>query len=499
MSPQQKARAFRDPVIYQKKILCRKLWHKQNEIIRSVAENPLTSVRGSHASGKSHAAAGLPHWWLTRYATGKVFTTAPTLRQVKSFWKDIAVARRGSPLAKQILPEPTTTGMEIGPDRYAIGASSSASVNIQGLHGSAVLIIADEAPGIDTDIWDAIEGIRAGGHVRLLEMGNPVVPSGHFFDSHTRNRAIYNCISISAFDTPNFQRPDGSAITQDELMAMSAEELAYSPFPSLITRAWVRERLTVWGPKHPKYLARVLGEFPSEDPYSVFPLSWIERARRDPTDQEIREANRIGQLQVGIDVAGAGSDETALTARIGGLIIEKHAWADADPRGPVCAILARLRQGSYEPSDLNKHWLQRIGPRPMAVVVVDVVGIGYNFALHVADQGFPVAGFQSGGRAIDPSQFVNQKAEAHWTLRSYMKDGLVSGLTDEETAAQLSTIRYRENSRGLTEIEKKEERNARGIPGSPDRAESLVMAFLRYRPARTTEVLTDLDYRISAI
>jgi hypothetical protein len=52
-------------------------------------------------------------------------------------------------------------------------------------------------------------------------------------------------------------------------------------------------------------------------------------------------------------------------------------------------------------------------------------------------------------------------------------------------AAQLSTIRYRENSRCLTEIESKEARNQRGIPGSPDRAESPIMAFMRIIPQQT--------------
>ena len=71
-------------------------------------------------------------------------------------------------------------------------------------------------------------------------------------------------------------------------------------------------------------------------------------------------------------------------------------------------------------------------------------------------------------------------------MRSYLQDNLISRLSDEETAAQLSTIRYRENSRGLTEIETKEARNQRGIPGSPDRAESLIMAFTRIVPQQTT-------------
>ena len=90
--------------------------------------------------------------------------------------------------------------------------------------------------------------------------------------------------------------------------------------------------------------------------------------------------------------------------------------------------------------------------------------------------------------SVDATQFVNQKAEAHWTFRTYLQENLVSRLADEETAAQLSTIRYRENSRGLTEIESKEARNQRGIPGSPDRAESLIMAFMKVVPRETTVV-----------
>src|SRR5258708_12518052 len=80
----------------------------------------------------------------------------------------------------------------------------------------------------------------------------------------------------------------------------------------------------------------------------------------------------------------------------------------------------------------------------------------------------------------------------------YVQENLVSGLTDEETAAQLSTIRYRENSRGLTEIETKDQRNQRGIPGSPDRAESLIMSFMRVGPQQTT-VTYDARFQISPI
>ena len=484
LTPAQRGRAIIDPAQFSTAILQRRLWAKQREIARSVADNPLTAVKGCHASGKTFVASGLPLWWITRHQKSVAYVIAPTLRQVKTFWGEVIMARENALASlKRALPEPTTTRIEIAPDRYAAGASSSRGVNVQGIHSANVLLVGDEAPGIESDIWDAVEGIRAGGNVRALIQGNPVVPSGYFYDACTRHRNIWNCISISAFDTPNLQTLDGRTLTEEDLLSMDAEGLAYNPFPSLVSRAWVKERIQVWGPKHPKYLSRVLGEFPSDDPGSVFPLSWIERARRDATERELLEAKGHG-IQVGIDVAGAGADETVLTARVDGIVLLQKAWADPDPRGPVMRELHGIRSGLLG--------------YPLAITVVDTVGIGYNFALHLADNGFNVFGFNAGARPIDSTQYANQKAEAHWALRTYLQQNLICQLTDEETQAQLSTIRYRENSRGLTEIETKDQRNKRGIPGSPDRAESLVMAFLRVRQQQVVQDLMP-DFQISAI
>ncbi len=91
-----KAHFLRDPCAFQKHQLCRTLWQKQKEIIHAVETSPLVAVKGCHASGKTFAAAGLPLWWLVRYLTGKVFTTAPTLRQVKT----ILEGHRGSPTGR---------------------------------------------------------------------------------------------------------------------------------------------------------------------------------------------------------------------------------------------------------------------------------------------------------------------------------------------------------------------------------------------------------------
>ena len=481
VSDEEFRQSIQDPVAFQRSWLKRSLWKKQREIAQSIRDNDLTAVKGCHASGKTHVAAGMPLWWLAAHKRGKVLTTAPTIRQVKLMWEEIALARRESWLP-QVFPEPGILGMKIDEGRYAMGASSSRGVNMQGFHGSDVLIIADEAPGIETDIWDAIEGIRAGGRVRVLQLGNPVIPSGHFFESFNRGRSITNCISISAFDTPNLQHEtERRPLTIEELMTMSEDRIAYAPVPSLVTRSWVRERHKVWGPDHPKYKSRVLAEFPSQSPYSVFHLEWIEKAKREATEEEIkRGANSV--IQVGIDVAGAGSDETALCARVDGMILCQHAWPDPDPRGPVSRLLG----------ELSHHPRYRLG-----AVVVDCVGIGYNFALHLADQGFPVHGFQAGGRAQQDGLYTNAKAEAYFYAREYFRHGWISGLADEECEAQLTTIQYVENSRGKTEIESKEDMRKRGVPGSPDRAEALILAFSRFVPQTQHVDIPDARVHIS--
>ena len=57
-------------------------------------------------------------------------------------------------------------------------------MRFQGFQGR-LLTVVDEAPGVKADIWDAIEGIRAGGDVRVLALGNPTIVSGPFHDAFT--------------------------------------------------------------------------------------------------------------------------------------------------------------------------------------------------------------------------------------------------------------------------------------------------------------------------
>jgi hypothetical protein len=326
------------PEKFSRGILKSDMWETQAAIMHAVATHPLVAVKACHASGKTFMAARLALWWLLRWLDRgrvRVITTAPTLRQVKLMWEEIRTAAEASRIA---FPECGSLALRISDDCYAMGFSSSKGVNAQGFHGDHVLIIADEAPGIEGDLWDAIEGIRAGGDVRILMLGNPVVPAGAFYDAFNRERASWQRFTISAFDTPNL-----GGQTLESLRAMDAAALAIAPKPYLVTRAWVFEKMERWGVEHPKFRSRVLGEFPPQSPYSVFTEAMIQRAKREPSEDDMRALQNMPrqQIQVGIGVAGPGADETVIAARAGGLILGIWPFEDADPRG---AVLRKLNE-----------------------------------------------------------------------------------------------------------------------------------------------------------
>lgn len=445
------AAVVKDPVAFAKGILGHDLWPMQEAIMRSVAVNPRTAVKACHASAKTHTSASIALWWLTRWDDGIVITTAPTWTQVeKLLWGEI---HKSLATARIAYPEASSTELRLGPGNYAIGLSTNEGVRFQGFHGGHILVILDEAPGVKPAIWEAIEGARAGGDVRVLALGNPTVIGGPFYDAFTNNRSTWKTFTISAFDTPNL---DG--FTLDALLALPDDDPALSeaPRPYLTLRSWVRERYYEWGPGHPLWDARVLGNFPSQADDALISLAWIDDAVARPAEDD------GSPVTIGVDVAGPGEDETTMAVRQGSRVLAEHTWGQSDPRGEVVAALHPYRER-------------------LESVNVDAVGIGYNFTHHLQDLKFPVAFVNVGEAASDPERFVNAKAEYYWGLRMRFQAGDIAGPLSEKTIGQLSGIRYKHNARGQVEIEKKLDAKKRGVP-SPDRAESLMLAFAAVDP-----------------
>jgi len=230
-----------DPVAFGESMFGVKLWSAQKAIIRAILNNRRVAVKAAHSTGKTHAAALLALWYVSRFEDARVVTIAPGWLMVRSvLWSEIhGLLQR----AQYRLPFTAVNQMEVkfGPKNMILGLSTNDAARLQGQHSEKLLVIVDEAPGLPAEFWPSIEGTLASGDSRLLMMGNPTLTSGPFFDAFGRSRSAWKTFSISAFDSPNFK-----GISLERLLKLRDAELDRNAWPFLCTRRWVRERYDEW-------------------------------------------------------------------------------------------------------------------------------------------------------------------------------------------------------------------------------------------------------------
>jgi phage terminase large subunit len=413
------------------------LWSKQREVVRSVQENPRTTVRSCHGIGKSFIASRIAVAYLYSHRDSIVITTAPTDRQVKQvLWREIAscVERAGLPgrcLTKQL---------ELGPKWYATGLSTKDGDKFQGFHARDLLLIVDEAAGVAQEIYTASDGILTSKGAKCLLIGNPTSTDGRFFDSHNKLRGTWNPIAVSAFDSPLFT-DEGAGLPE----GMTDE---------LVSPQWVANAGEDWGVDSPLYIAKVLGQFPEDSEDRLIRLQWIEDAAE-------RVADPAGEVVMGVDVARQGNCETATYIVQGDAILASDAWRKSDFNYSSGRILAAC----------EAHQVKRIrfDATGMGVGLVDVM------KPEAQKRGIRLQEVFVGQGARDKKRFVMLRDELWWGLREKLKEGRLAGLKDGRTQGQLSSMKYSFNSRGLIEVESKDELTKRSLP-SPDRADALCLA-----------------------
>jgi hypothetical protein len=444
-------RAQADPVWWVREILGDEPWQKQIEILEAVRDHERVAVASCHGAGKSWVAARIALWFLFSHPGSIVATTAPTFRQVRNvLWQEIRWAYRRArvPLGGNLLQ----TELRLDDRWFAFGFATDDPDRFQGLHAEHLLVVVDEAAGIDEEIWTAIEGVLTSAHVRLLAIGNPSGPSGRFYDLF-RTPGVAK-IHISAFDTPNLQA--GGIV-----------------IPGLITPDWVEDKRQRWGEGSPLYQSRVLGRFPEASADALIPLSWVQAAQE-------RSLEPGGPVVLGVDVARFGTDETVIYVRRGPVARLVHAGAQEDTMQTTGRVVRALAETGATRAQ------------------VDAVGIGAGVVDRLREMGKPVVEMQASEAASDPERFANRRAEWYWALRERFEAGEIDlDPADEVLAAQLTAIKYRIDSRGRIVIESKDEMKRRGLP-SPDRADALALAWAAPRVSSPAIAAIDLQ-DISAV
>lgn len=409
-------------------------WSIQRQILESVRDNKRTAVRSCHGSGKTAIAARAVLWFLAAYPESRVVTTAPTFTQVRDLlWREIAQGVHHAPAG--FYGQPNLTRLEISPTWFAVGLSTRTPEHFQGHHAEHLLLVVDEASGVDELIYEAAEGFLTAPGARVLLIGNPTATSGTFYRAFHADRALYSTFHISAYDTPN----------------LTGEPIPAPVAASLISQDWVDEKRQQWGEDSPMFQVRVMGNFATEADDQVISIGQVERA-------QAREVEAGEPVIIACDVARFGSDETVIAIRRGRHVRLARSYNGKslmETAGQIIDVARSTGADSFR-------------------IVVDDAGLGGGVTDRLKEQGWPVEAFNGGERATQPELYPNRRSEAWFAFQDQVDD--VDLDTDEQLAADLVAPRYTLDSAGRRVVERKDATRKR-LGRSPDRADAVLMAF----------------------
>lgn len=442
-----------DPVEWARKKAGIRLWSRQQDIIRSVRDNRMTAVQSGHGIGKSLTASVAACWWIDTHPPNQtiVVTTAPSVKQVHAIlWEEIRVIHGRAELAGEVQ---ISDNWLIGTRLVGFGRKPQDHDRdaFQGLHRKFLLVILDEASGIPEWLWGSARDIATGANNRMLAIGNPTDPSSHF-RKVCRSGSGWNVLKISVFDSPNF--------TGEKISKELAEDLT--------SQEYVEAAKNDLGEGSPMWKARIEGEFPDIDEFSVIPLGWIYQAQE--RWQEWHESGRPMQAEwrkiVGCDVARFGNDKTAFAERWGDILISVKKMPRKDTQGTASLLSSELEA---ERGDLG---------------VVDTNGVGAGVYDRAKALGKYVMGINAGNRTKLKDRsgqitFYNLRAAVFWRMRELLDPANGSTVMlpdDEELAADLSTPHWRTMPGGSIVIESKDDIRKR-IGRSPDKGDAVCLAF----------------------
>lgn len=445
-----------DPVFFCEKILGIELWSKQKDILYSVRDNSNTITISCNAGGKSFVSAAVVLWFLSTRKDSIVLTSAPTWRQVTSvLWAEITKMYYNAKFP--IGGELTNGKLQLGPKWYALGLPSSEEVRFQGYHAEDILIVFDEAAGIEPQIYTAAQGNLTSTNSRLLLIGNPTSPSGMFYD-YSKN-PNWNRIQISAFDSPAIDNPE--------------------KYPYLVNAKWIMEREAEWGRSSPMYVARVLGEFPMESEDTLIPLSWLDAAVKRYEAKSGKDLLVSDHAYLGVDVARMGGDKTVCASY-----------------QPNKLLPLKKAQGKDLPT--VKHLVQSeamsAGMKLMQITI-DATGLGGGPAGDLRQMGYPVMEVNFAQKSTNKRFFRRLKDEIAYNLREVFRAGEIAIPPDDEFISQCASIKYKiDQDTGLIEIESKEEMRARGLK-SPDCFWAVALAVYGAKRIKVNPNIRPIAYR----
>ena len=355
-----------------------------------------------------------------------------------------------SPLLSQLLKWTKTYVYMVGNEKRWFGVARTATKpeNMQGFHEDNMLFIVDEASGVADPIMEAILGTLSGANNKLLMCGNPTKTSGTFYDSHTRDRALYKCHTVSSVDSIRTNKEN---------------------IESLIKKyGWESNVVRV----------RVRGEFPNQEDDVFISLSIIEQCGSKL--YELDEGKGMPYIIFGVDVARFGDDETIIYRNVKGKLKIVKNRRGQDLMKTVGDIVVQYKKVIKEFPDYKGRIYVNIDDTGLGGGVTDRLREVkreqklhrlYVIPINAAEK---IETDTKDGK--DAAEHYNNLTTHMWAvIKELLENKDIEIANDDETFAQLSTRKYFLSSNGKLELESKKEMKKRGLD-SPDRGDAAALS-----------------------
>lgn len=309
--------------------------------------------------------------------------------------------------------------------------STETPEGFQGLHNleSAVVMLVDEASGIDEKVMEIIEGAMTDGEGVICKFGNPTRPDGEFFE----------CCEGKYAEMYYHQKVDSRDV-------------------SFTNKEAINDIIRKYGDSSDEAKIRVYGHFPA-----IAFDGFISPALVSECQQREVWRDDNAPLVLGIDVARYGNDRTVLFGRKGR---DGRTWPSWDFKG----------LDSVQVAEKIAEWAMTY--KPDAIVVENSANSGSGVIDTLRHWNYKVFEVYPGARSAQPQLYDRLREEWWVAARQWMYDGGCLDPADTELFSELTKLRYKVDHHHGTQlqVEAKAEMKKR-IGFSPDRADAFVLTF----------------------
>jgi hypothetical protein len=303
-----------------------------------------------------------------------------------------------------------------------------------GVHNfDGVLVVFDEASGIDDSIWAVTSGFFTENTPNRFWMAfsNPRRNTGYFYEAFNSKREFW---------------------TTKVVDARTVEGTDKQVYQQIIDE---------YGADSNQAHVEVYGQFPSEGDDQFISASLVDEAMKRPKYQD-----QSAPIVIGVDPARFGADATVIAVRQGRDIIAIQRHRGDDTMTVVGHVIEAIEE--YKP----------------ALVVIDEGGLGAGIVDRLKEQRYKVKGINFGNKSTNPIMYGNKRAEMWGKMKDWLKTASIP--LDRFLKTDLISPMMKPDSKGTIFLESKKDMKARGL-ASPDAADAICVTFafpVAHREAR---------------